>query len=297
MRITQKTLFDTFMRDIQTNRRHMGKVQSDLSSGRQVRFASHDPVAFEQSRIIQTNIRKEEQYQKNISSGLRQSRLAQEAIDQGLDQLIEVKRIGLQGLSESSGPDVRENLARQVSGLLDNLIDTLNVSYGDRYLLAGTASDERPFERTGTGPGGVEARGNGEAPKVIAGDGVTVEISIDSDSLRGTPQGDLFEIIDQVSQALASNDTDALRTRMESMDEAIDHVADLGSRLGTRVNQLDHLYETYESSALLQKSDVSELVDTDYAEAFSELQRIQIAYESAMAVHSSMTKVTLLDFI
>ncbi|MEX0594074.1 MAG: flagellin [Balneolaceae bacterium] len=297
MRITQKTLFDSFMRDIQTNRRQMGKVQSDLSSGRRVRFASQGPVAFEQSRVIESNIRKEEQYQRNISSGLRQARLAQEAIDQGLDQLIEVKQIGIKGLSESSGPDVRENLARQVSGLRDNLVDTLNVSYGDRYLLAGTASDERPFEITGTGPGGVEMKGNGVAPKVAAGDGVSVEISIDTDSLRGTPGGDLFEILSGAEQALNDNDTDALRLRMEEVDQAIDHIADLGSRLGTRVNQLDHLYETYSSSTILQESDVSELVDTDYAESFSELQRIQIAYESAMAVHSSMTKVTLLDFI
>lgn len=297
MRITQKTLFENFMHDIRTNRRHMGKVQSDLSSGRSVRFASHSPVAFEQSRMIGSNIQKVEQYQNNISGGLRQARLAQEAIDQGLDQLIEIKRLGLQGASDSSGPEVRENLARQIGGLRDNLIDIWNVGYGDRYLLAGTASDRRPFEKDPDEPGGVMTNGNGEPPRVMAGDGVRIEISIDSETLRGTPDGDLFEILSELEQALEAGDRTALTQHLDQMDSVIGHVADLGSRLGTQVNQLDHLFESYASSLILQESDVSELVDTDYAEAFSELQRIQIAYESAMAVHSSMMNVTLLDYL
>ncbi|MFO7833424.1 MAG: halocyanin domain-containing protein [Halohasta sp.] len=37
----------------------------------------------------------------------------------------------------------------------DSMINTLNQSYGDRYLFAGTNSSEKPFENDGGGPGGV----------------------------------------------------------------------------------------------------------------------------------------------
>ena len=57
------------------------------------------------------------------------------------------------------------------------------------------------------------------------------------------------------------------------------------------------MFEQYESSKIAQRSDVSELVDTDYAQAFSDMQRNQVAYESAMAVHTSMFKNTLLNYL
>jgi flagellin-like hook-associated protein FlgL len=39
------------------------------------------------------------------------------------------------------------------------------------------------------------------------------------------------------------------------------------------------------------------MVDTDYANAFSEMQRIQVAFDSAMAVHSNMFGSSLLDYL
>ncbi len=81
------------------------------------------------------------------------------------------------------------------------------------------------------------------------------------------------------------------------LDDVVEHVTDLTSNLGNNINRMDYMFEQYESSTITQKSDVSQLVDTDYAEAFSAMQRNQVAYESAMAVHTTMFKNTLLDYL
>ena len=297
MRVTQQLLFGNFMRDINKNRGEMGKIQSDLSSGRKVRMPSHGPVEFQRSRIIEENIRKEEQYQENASTGLRHARMAQGALDETLDRLIDVKQILVQGATGTSGEDVRETMALEIGGIRDTLVSTLNIRSGERYLFAGTNSNTRPFEADAAGPGGVQNNSNNNNPKVLVGDGVELDISINGEDLRNTDAGDLFEILDDIITSLENNDTDALNAMLPDADTAIEHVSNLAARIGTNINRMEFVFEQYESSKISQKAEISNLVDTDYAQAFSDLQRNQIAYESAMAVHSTMFSNTLLDYL
>lgn len=297
MRITQKILFGNFMRDVNRNRSQLAAVQSDLSSGKTVRIPSQDPTAFQRSRIIEENIRKEEQYQGNISSGLRQGRMAQEALDETTDRLIDIKRILTQGASDSADTSVRENMAEEIAGIRDTLVFTLNQSYGDRYLFAGTNSADKPMVNDGSGPGGVTNNSNDTPPQVIVADGVKLDISITGSELRDTEAGDLFEIIGNIEQALRDDDGEQLSAMIDDIDSSIEHVTTVTSRLGNNINRMEYVFEQYESKKINQKADVSELVDTDYAQAFSELQRVQVAFESAMAVHSTMFGNSLLDYL
>jgi len=297
MRITQKILFGNFMRDINRNRSELANVQSDLSSGKRVRVPSQGPTEFQRSRIIEENIRKEEQYQSNISGGLRQGRMAQEALDETVDRLINIKQIVTQGANGSADASVRTNMADEVAGIRDSLVFTLNQSYGDRYLFAGTNSAEEPFVNDGGGPGGITNNSNDVPPQVTVADGVKLDISITGSELRDTESGDLFEVIGNIEDALRNNDADALSGMIDNIDDSIEHVTTVTSRLGNNINRMDYVFEQYESTRISQKSDVSEMVDTDYANAFSELQRIQVAFDSAMAVHSTMFGNSLLDYL
>ncbi len=275
----------------------MGRIQSDLSSGKRVRVASQDPISFQRSRIIEENIRREEQYQSNISSGLRQGRLAQESLDETVDRLIDIKRIMVQGSSDSSDAKVRENMADEVKGIRDSLVQTLNVSYGDRYLFAGTNSAEKPFATDEGSPSGVASQSNSTSPKVMVADGMSLTFSVSGEELMDTHAGDLFQVLHNIEEALRDNDQGSINDQLKDIDSLIEHVTDQTSKLGSNIKRLEHMFEQYESSKIIQESDVSSLVDTDFAQAFSDLQRTQVAYESAMAVHSKMFSNTLLNYL
>lgn len=308
MRVTQQILFGNLMRDVYTNRSQMGKIQSDLSSGRSIRLPSHGPVDFQRSRIIEENLRKETQYQDNISNGLRQSRVAQASMNESIDRLIDVKTMMVQGANNTSSQTVHNTMAQEIRGIRDTLINTFNVQSGERYLFAGTKSSIKPFEKVEfvafeppdpdpNPPGLVENNSNAKAPSVLVGDGITVDVSISGEELRNTSAGDLFQTLEDVIVALEAGDHQAVNGLLGDIDVAIEHIANVSSKLGTNINRMDFLFEQYESTRISQKSQISEMVDTDYAKAFSELQTNQIAYEAAMAVHSTMFSNTLLDYL
>ncbi|MFP8488630.1 flagellin [Gracilimonas sp. Q87] len=296
MRVTQKLLFGNFMRDVNKNRSEAGQIQSDLSSGRSVRVPSQDPVSFQRARITQENIRKEQQFQDNIDNGLRQGRLAQDKLGKMIDGLIEIKELTVRGSSDSYGAKDRESMADQIQGLKVTLANSLNLSYGDRYLFAGTNSDQQPFEVDDV-TGNVTNNSNATGPIIKAGDGVNIEFSVTGSELANTASGDLFVVLNDLEQAFRNNDQATINNYLGSMDNVIEHVTDLTSKLGNNINRMEYMFEQYESSKITQNADVSKLVDTDFAEAFSEMQRNQVAYESAMAVHSTMFNNTLLDYL
>lgn len=308
MRITQQILFGNLMRDVTKNRSQMGEIQSDLSSGRSVRLPSDGPVDFQRSRVIEENLRKETQYQDNISNGLRQSRMAQESMQESIDRLIDVKKLMVQGANSISNQTVHDTMAEEIKGIRDTLINTFNVRSGDRYLFAGTNSSDKPFEKVDhvafvppdpdpNPPGLVENNSNAKAPSVLVGESITVDVSISGEELRDTSAGDLFQILEDVIVALEDGDHDAVNGLLGNVDVTIEHVTNLSAKMGTNINRMDFLYEQYESTRISQKSQISEMVDTNYAQAFSDLQTTQIAYEAAMAVHSTMFSNTLLDYL
>ena len=284
------------MRDVNKNRGEAGRIQSDLSSGRKVRLPSQEPVSFQRARITQENIRKEEQFQNNIDSGLRQGRLAQDTLDKMIDGLIEIKELSVNGASDSYGAKNRESMADQIGGIKETLANALNLSYGDRYLFAGTNSDVQPFEIDDV-TGVVTNNSNANGPIIKAGDGVNIEFSVTGAELANTPAGDLFTVLNDLEQAFRNDDQPTINNSLGSIDDVIEHVTDLTSKLGNNINRMEYMFEQYESSKITQKADVSKLVDTDFAEAFSEMQRNQVAYESAMAVHTTMFNNTLLDYL
>lgn len=285
------------MRDVNRNRTHMADIQSSLSSAKKVRFPSQDPISFQRSRSIEEDIRESNQFQKNINSGLRQSRLVQDSLDKSIDELIEIKRILVQSASDTYSAVDRANMADQISGIRDSLIATFNLSYGDRYLFAGTNSQDEPFSLDAAATGGVADTSNSTALKVAVDNGVEIEISVTGSEIRTTDEGDFFEIIQNIENALLNNDSDALNNLIPAADELIDHTTDVTSRLGNNIARMEYMFEQFENTKITQNAEISKLVDTDYAQAISELQRNETIYQSAMAVHTRMFSNSLLNYI
>ncbi len=297
MRVTNKIVFDSFMSDINRNRTQMAEIQSSLSSAKAVRFPSQDPVSFQRSRAIEEDIRESEQFQDNINSGLRQSRLAQDALDTSINDLIEIKRIVVQSSSDTYSTEDRSNMADQITGIRDSLIATFNLSYGDRYLFAGTNSGSEPFTLDTTANGGVADTSNSNALQVSIDNKVNIDISITGTEIRNTDEGDFFEILQNIENALRNDDGEALNNLIDAADELIDNTTDATSRLGNNIARMEYMYEQYENTKITQNAEISKLVDTDYAEAISDLQQNQTIYESAMAVHTRMFNNSLLNYI
>ena len=108
---------------------------------------------------------------------------------------------------------------------------------------------------------------------------------------------DLFDSIDEAIVNLESQDVDALSAQIDQFDELISHVTTHITEIGLTNNRLNFLEEKHENSKILLNAELSGWVDTDYAETVSKLQRTEIAFQSAMTIHTKMFNESLINYL
>lgn len=297
MRISNNRIFQNLLYDLNRNRQRVAAFQDHLSSGVRVRRASDGAVEFTTSSLIRSNVRNDEQFQNNISSGLRKARTVQQALHDMVDLLIDLKQDAVHGANATLGAAARAALGEKAAGIKANMVSTANAKAGDVYVFGGTSTIDEPFSE-GAGLGGVEDTSNATRLTVQISNDQIIDVSITGDELRNMPGGiDLFAVIDNVEQAFRNNDPDAVRAEMDHIDDAITHVTALTTEIASKIVQMEYSFEHIERRNIDQEGEVSRLVDTDFANAQSQIIKMQVAYEAAMAAHARISQTSLLNYL
>jgi flagellar hook-associated protein 3 FlgL len=297
MRITQNFLYNSFLDRINENRAEASDIQTRLTTGKKVTKASDDSIAFAESRAVRTKGFKEEQYQNNLRSGLAQARLAQDAMDNVIDQLISIKETAIQGGSDAQTASERQVLAQKVESLREVILNELNSDYNGVYLFGGTNSGEQPFFEDTTALGGIGDTSNNSRLSIQASDATNIQFSVTGTELRDVNGADLFESLDNLIEGLRNNEQATISASLDQVNESIDHVVALASEQGNSINRMEFLYQQYEKRMISSERRISELVDADYAETVALFRQYQTAYEAALAVHSETMQTSLLNFL
>lgn len=142
-------------------------------------------------------------------------------------------------------------------------------------------------------------------------DGVNVSISgvpANGDQFTVTPSG-FQSIFDTVSAAITTLRTSAgtassnaaLATRLggliASAGQALDHMLMARADIGTSLSELEAYEGMNDDRSLEYQTRLSSIEDLDFAQAASELARRQMTFEAALKSYSSVSKLSLFDYI
>lgn len=297
MRITQNMITNDLLSSINKNQNELAKIQNQVSTGKSVNKPSDNPLNFQNGRKLEDLLSKNVQYQSNVESGLFQARYAQEAIDQSVDKMIQLKQIVVQGANDGVIEDQdMATLAEIVKGMKEDLVTFFNTNADGRYLFGGTNTMVAPFEINDDGD--VVYNGNSENLTARVNDNTEVGISINGSDLQNMRNGEsIFGLLDEVETLLRAGDSTGLNAKLSDVDIAVEHISNIGSQIGSNINRMDFVNEQFEVGNINLQSEVSRLVDADYAESLSQIQKLQVSYQAALSANASMLQTNLLNFL
>lgn len=146
-------------------------------------------------------------------------------------------------------------------------------------------------------------------PTVDFGASVTLTgAPADGDSFTITPSSSqsLFETLQNVITALKTpispNHTSTqlsneLALELTNLDQNMDNVSSVQSKIGSRMHELDSLSATAGDVDLQYQTTISDLVDLDYAKAISDFVKQQTQLEAAQRSYSQITQLGLFNFL
>ncbi|MGL4712707.1 MAG: flagellin, partial [Shewanella sp.] len=138
-----------------------------------------------------------------------------------------------------------------------------------------------------------------------------VEIAIDplptaGDGFSLTAQSEV-SVLDSLNQAIALVSDETRFNSPEGKSELAQLLNDIGSGFnqlgtaraatGTQLKQLEHYSSQHTEEKLVNTSALSLLEDLDFAEAFGEYQKQQLALNAVSSIFSKLNSVSLFDYI
>lgn len=297
MRITNNTLSENIVRQIQQLGSRQTKLQTQVATGQRIFQPEDDPNAVGRVLALESEQRQIAQFTRNAERALELS----QASFAGLQQLKRVSdratEIGTLGTGAIS-PDAARAYASEVNQLLEQTLQLNNTKFRNDYLFAGTAVDAAPFVATRDAQGQVTS-----AAYVGNADRAAIQLSENASIAPGTDGATNLGLRDFLNQlvalrdALTAGNSAGVTTTQSQLiafeDRLVASLAEHGG-IETRI-EANRAQQQQRSDNL--ESLVSSETDVDLASTIVRLNQSQTAYQAALQSAANIMRMSLLDYI
>jgi flagellar hook-associated protein 3 FlgL len=162
MRVTNKSLSNNFLFDMQTNLQNLSKIQQQVASTKNYSKPSDNPLNVERIMQLETSVSANSQYASNIKVASKWM----DTTDTALGQLGTVLSNIRDNLVKSGGAyvqDDRDKINDEINQQIAQLAQILNTNFEGEYIFGGTAGNSKPVKtesyditRSGTDSSGNE---------------------------------------------------------------------------------------------------------------------------------------------
>jgi flagellar hook-associated protein 3 FlgL len=297
MRITNNTVSEGIVRQIQNLGSKQARLQNQVATGQRIFQPEDDPTAVGRVLNVESEQRQLAQYLRNADRAFELSQAAYSGLQQIKHVSDRATEIGTLG-SGAISADASKAYASEVNQLIEQTLQLTNTKFRNDYLFAGTAVDAAPFQATRDAQGKVTAvayAGNSESASIQLSESASISPSTTGDTNLGLR--DFLNELVALRDALNSGDNAAITTAQSNLvgseDLLVSGLAEHGgvqTRIEANRSQLQDRAENLQTL-------VSSETDVDLPETIVRLNQTQTAYQAALQSAANVMQISLLDYI
>lgn len=274
------------------------EAETRAATGKRILKPSDDVPGTDRALSLRSAISTVEQLADNntVSKPLLQT--TDSALNDLTKAINSVQTIAIAANSGALTAEDRQNYMSQLDDIMSKLEDLANTRYMDQYIFSGTATNQ-PAVVAQAGPPPYIYNGNTEVKKVQALSWVSVPTNIPGDTVfnfngsAGTGTTDLFTMVTNVKDAIASNDGTSLSNQLTNIKSNLDNVLSCRSRIGSWTQRVNSAQNLLTDSKNTMQELLSNVEDADLPSAIIQLQTQQNAYQAALLVSSKVLNLSL----
>lgn len=255
------------------NERAMSAAMEQLSTGKKINSAADDAAGLAISSRMTAQIRGLDQAVRNANDGINMVNTAEGAMIEVTAMLQRMREITVQSANGTTAADDRTYLNKEYQALATEIERVAqNTQWNGRNILTGDAA------ATGSSAVSFQVGANGsQTISVTIGDisstGNSTFAALQSSGASGS-----------IATTTASSAQTVATSTLTAIDAAIKDISTKRADLGAGSNQLTHAVDNLTSIKINAEESRSRIMDTDYAQATSELARTQIIQQAGTAM-------------
>ena len=255
------------------NERAMGAAMEQLSTGKKINSAADDSAGLAISSRMTAQIRGLDQAVRNANDGISMVNTAEGAMVEVTAMLQRMREITVQSANGTTAADDRTFLNKEYQALATEIERVAqNTQWNGRNILTGSAAS------TSSSAVSFQVGANGaQTISVTIGD-----ISSTGNSTFGALQSSGAS--GSIATTTAASAQTVATSTLTALDAAIKDISTKRADLGAVSNQLTHAVDNLTNIKINAEESRSRILDTDYAQATSELARTQIIQQAGTAM-------------
>ena len=323
MRITNASMVRSHLYDTQNNLTNMSKINQQISTGKVINTVSDDPHKAIKIMNINNEIKYTEKYNSNIDEAVGWMNTTDGALESTGNLLNEIKETILKVGNGTYSQNEMKSLNADINEKIKQLADTLNSTYGGKYLFAGTNVDDAPITVIENPDGTVKLEfskdkngqtiPNTDDLKADISSGINIDYNISVGEILNIKDGNgnTVNLLDEINNLstlmnnIANGDEQTASTAKEELlnntkgkiDQLFDHVVNERTSLGVKVSTAEKIKEFNDDNIINMKNVLSLDQDTDHVEKFIELKSLELVYQASIQVGAKLIQPTILDYI
>ena len=304
MRISTNSIYQSGISRISSLQSDQAKLQQQISTGKRITSPSDDPVA--SARALE--ISSAQSANTKFADTRQTAQLKLNTFESNLTSvtsLLVSTQSTLVGAGNASLSDTERGfIASELKGSLDALIGLANTQDASgNYLYAGFKSSTTPFVANATG---ATYAGDSNQQLLQVDAQRQMAVNATGDNVFQGGGNDIFATLSNLVTLLNTPITNAatqaayntgISTAIGSLKGSVDNVLNVRADVGAKLNELDNLDNAGSDRALQYSKSLSDLQDTDYASALSDLAKQQTIMEAAQKSFVQLTSLSLFKLI
>jgi flagellar hook-associated protein 3 FlgL len=294
MRITDNTITNTILSNIQLGKQQIDRLQQQASSGLKVNLPGDDPMAAQQVIQLKGVLQDFDQYAANITTGNAWLTQADSAMADMGDVVTRVQEIATQMASGTYNAGDRTNAAKEVAQLKAELIQQGNSQVAGKYIFGGYVSDKPPFDAASGAYSGTDDAINMEVDR-----GAYVAVNYSGGKLLSGSGGgvDILGEIDKLTTALTTNNVSDIQGSIPTLQAVQNQILVARSDVGACLNRVTSASNKIDAMKVNLNKVLSDKQDADMLQVASDLANKQNAYQFALAASAKTAQLSLLDYL
>ena len=313
MRVTQQMLANSVSQNLRNNLNSLEKKSNQLSMGKQFDRPSQDPTGtYKVMGLTKIDLARNEQSQRNINEGISWMTATEDVLEESKEAVHRLRELAIYTASDSMTDEDREKAASEVKEIKEHLVGLANTEMRGLYLFGGHNTEEKPYQFTNDGNEGnnnnLEYKGDDGEREVEIAPGQEVKINITGEEAFGeiknegeNGENSLFDTVEEMHKSLSIENEEYGKDNLDKiigeLDDHLDNLLQKRSELGARMERFYSTEDRLHDENINLKEMRSNVEDLDMAEAITEYNMLENAFQAALATGARMVQPSLVDFL
>lgn len=306
MQVSTSLMFDRAISQMGITQDRLSKTQTQLTTTKQINSPSDAPDQAATITRLRSAIGRQTAYVATINSVRDKLSQQETAANNATDILTRLKELTVQAANDTYSPADRKSIDIEVRQLRDQLLSLANTQdVNGNFIFSGSRVSKQAFASDENGK--LVYQGDQTVSSTGVGDQSAVDINrsgtnpfdkiIRTDENNKKTAVGFFEVIDELSAALQTNNAGLIKRAVGEVQTLQQGLSDSLASIGAATNKIDNQASLAEENVLRMKSTLSNVEDTDYTQAITNMNKDMMALQAAQTSFAKISQLNLFDYI